>query len=98
MKAVKVVGKGKAEIREVLLPKRRDDYVLCKVKSVAVNPTDWWVALQLGIDPKREERKRKTPANAPGGVTLGNTLTSLPVPVQRLGVTSPARLKRSERR
>ncbi|TKA78874.1 hypothetical protein B0A55_03821 [Friedmanniomyces simplex] len=41
MKAIKVVEKGKAEIQEVPLPKLRDDYVLVKVKDVALNPTDW---------------------------------------------------------
>ncbi|KAK0333243.1 hypothetical protein LTR91_024143 [Friedmanniomyces endolithicus] len=41
MKAIKVVEKGKAEIQEVPLPKLRDDYVLVKVKMVALNPTDW---------------------------------------------------------
>jgi NADPH:quinone reductase-like Zn-dependent oxidoreductase len=60
MKAVEVVEKGKAEIREVPLPKLRDDYVLFKVKSVAVNPTDWWVALQLGTDPKLEKKKKNS--------------------------------------
>jgi hypothetical protein len=82
-KAVKVVEKGKAKIREVPLPKLRDDYVPYKVKSVAVNPTDWWLALQLGVDPKLEERKKTTPVNAPGWVTPGNTLEfmlSIPVP------------------
>ena len=41
MKAIKVVEKGKAEIQGVPLPKLRDDYVLVKVKDVALNPTDW---------------------------------------------------------
>ena len=41
MKAIKVVGTGKAEIQEVPLPKLRDDYVLVKTKCVALNPTDW---------------------------------------------------------
>jgi len=41
MKAIKVVSPGKAEIQEVPLPKLRDDYVLVKVKDVALNPTDW---------------------------------------------------------
>ena len=41
MKAIKVVGHGKAEIQEVPLPKLRDDYVLVKVRAVALNPTDW---------------------------------------------------------
>ena len=41
MKAIKSVENGKAEIQEVPLPKLRDDYVLVKVKDVALNPTDW---------------------------------------------------------
>lgn len=41
MKAIKVAEAGKAEIQEVPLPKLRDDYILVKVKSVALNPTDW---------------------------------------------------------
>ncbi|KAK5131576.1 hypothetical protein LTR08_000831 [Meristemomyces frigidus] len=41
MKAIKVVEKGKAEIKEVPVPKLRDDYVLVKVNNVALNPTDW---------------------------------------------------------
>lgn len=43
MKAIKVVEAGKAEIQDVPLPKMRDDYILVKVKSVALNPTDWYV-------------------------------------------------------
>ncbi|MCJ1434762.1 hypothetical protein MMC27_004132 [Xylographa pallens] len=41
MRAIKVVGLKEAEIQEVPLPKLRDDYVLCKVNQMAVNPTDW---------------------------------------------------------
>ncbi|TKA27003.1 hypothetical protein B0A50_05194 [Salinomyces thailandicus] len=41
MKAIKVVEKGKAELQEVPVPKLKDDYVLVKVKAVALNPTDW---------------------------------------------------------
>jgi len=41
MKAIKNVGVGKAEVKEVPLPKMRDDYVLVKVNAVALNPTDW---------------------------------------------------------
>lgn len=46
MKAIKVVGYQKAEIQDVPVPKLRDDYVLVKVKSVALNPTDWYVGSQ----------------------------------------------------
>lgn len=45
MKAIKVVSHGKAEIQQVPLPKLRDDYVLVKVKAVALNPTDWFVCI-----------------------------------------------------
>jgi hypothetical protein len=38
MKAIKVVEPGKPEIQEVPLPKMRDDYILVKVKAVALNP------------------------------------------------------------
>lgn len=41
MKAIKVVDIGKAELREVPLPRMRDDYILVKVHAVALNPTDW---------------------------------------------------------
>ena len=41
IRAVKSVENGKAEIQTVSLPKLRDGYVLAKVKSVALNPTDW---------------------------------------------------------
>jgi NADPH:quinone reductase-like Zn-dependent oxidoreductase len=40
MKAIKVVEPGKPEIQEVPLPKMRDDYILVKVKAVALNPYD----------------------------------------------------------
>lgn len=43
MKAIKIVEAGKAEVQEVPLPKLRDDYVLVKVKAVALNPTDWYM-------------------------------------------------------
>lgn len=36
-----MVEKGKAELQEVPVPKLKDDYVLVKVKAVALNPTDW---------------------------------------------------------
>lgn len=45
MKAIKVVEKGKAEIQEVPVPRLRDDYILVKVKNVALNPTDWYGAM-----------------------------------------------------
>ena len=48
MKAIKMIEQGKAEIKEVPLPKLRDDYVLVKVKNVALNPTDWLVHLSKG--------------------------------------------------
>ena len=42
MRAIKIVSGRKAEIQEVPLPKLRDDYVLVKVKCIALNPTDWY--------------------------------------------------------
>lgn len=41
MKAIKLTRPGEAEIQEVPIPALRDDYVLVKVKAVALNPTDW---------------------------------------------------------
>lgn len=41
MKAIKITEQNTAEIREVPLPKLRDDYMLVKVDAVALNPTDW---------------------------------------------------------
>ncbi|KAF2720107.1 GroES-like protein [Polychaeton citri CBS 116435] len=41
MKAIKVVGPGQTELQDVPLPRLRDDYVLAKVKAIALNPTDW---------------------------------------------------------
>ncbi|RYC56258.1 hypothetical protein CHU98_g9945 [Xylaria longipes] len=40
-KAVVIVEKGKAEIKELPLPKLRDGYILVKVRAVGINPTDW---------------------------------------------------------
>ncbi|KAJ5719853.1 alcohol dehydrogenase [Penicillium malachiteum] len=40
-KAVVVVELKVAAVREVLFPVLRDDWVLVKVKAVAINPTDW---------------------------------------------------------
>ncbi|KAJ5731440.1 alcohol dehydrogenase [Penicillium malachiteum] len=40
-KAVVVMELKVAAVREVLLPVVRDDWVLVKVKAVAINPTDW---------------------------------------------------------
>lgn len=40
-KAVVVVKKGEAQVQSVSVPKLRDDYILVKVKAVALNPTDW---------------------------------------------------------
>jgi len=41
MQAIKIVEGRKAEVQKVPLPRLRDDYVLAKVKCVALNPTDW---------------------------------------------------------
>lgn len=40
-KAVVVVELKKAAVCEVLMPKVRDDWVLVRIKAVAINPTDW---------------------------------------------------------
>ncbi|KAJ2971976.1 hypothetical protein NUW58_g9284 [Xylaria curta] len=40
-KAVVIVEKGKAEIKELPLPKLADDRILIKVRAVGINPTDW---------------------------------------------------------
>lgn len=41
MKAIKIIEDAKAELQTVPLPKMREDYILCKVNCVALNPTDW---------------------------------------------------------
>jgi NADPH:quinone reductase-like Zn-dependent oxidoreductase len=41
MKAIKVVNLCHAEIQEVAKPSIYPDYVLVKVKAVALNPADW---------------------------------------------------------
>jgi NADPH:quinone reductase-like Zn-dependent oxidoreductase len=41
MKVIKITADHQAELTEAPVPKLRDDYVLCKVKSVALNPSDW---------------------------------------------------------
>ncbi|KAH8158115.1 hypothetical protein CIB48_g10123 [Xylaria polymorpha] len=52
-KAIVIVEKGKAEIRELPLPKLNDGYVLVKVRAVGLNPTDW-----KSIDSAEEDRFR----------------------------------------
>jgi NADPH:quinone reductase-like Zn-dependent oxidoreductase len=39
--AIIIKQAGEAEIREVTVPKLRDDYINIKVHAVALNPTDW---------------------------------------------------------
>ncbi|KAF2150400.1 GroES-like protein [Myriangium duriaei CBS 260.36] len=41
MRALKVISAGKVEVQEVPLPTLRDDYILVRVHSIAVNPGDW---------------------------------------------------------
>ncbi|KAF2481971.1 putative zinc-binding oxidoreductase ToxD [Neohortaea acidophila] len=41
MKAIKILPGEKAELQDVPFPQLRPGYVLCKVKCVALNPTDW---------------------------------------------------------
>lgn len=40
-KAIVVVELKTTAVREVLMPMVRDEWVLVKVKAVALNPTDW---------------------------------------------------------
>ena len=51
MKAIKII-EGKegqtAELQDMSVPALRDDYVLCKVNCVALNPTDWLVMTYPG--------------------------------------------------
>lgn len=42
MKAVKTTTPGNAEVQDVPVPKVKDDFILVKVKYVALNPTDWY--------------------------------------------------------
>lgn len=39
--AIIVQKPGEAAKEEIAAPKLRDDYILVKVKAVALNPTDW---------------------------------------------------------
>jgi NADPH:quinone reductase-like Zn-dependent oxidoreductase len=39
--SVVVTKPGEVAVQEVPAPKLRDDYILVKVKAVALNPTDW---------------------------------------------------------
>ncbi|KAH7066837.1 chaperonin 10-like protein [Paraphoma chrysanthemicola] len=41
MHAIKVGAPGSPAIKQVPLPRLRDDYILVKVNAVALNPTDW---------------------------------------------------------
>jgi NADPH:quinone reductase-like Zn-dependent oxidoreductase len=51
-KAIVVVELTKAAVRDVLVPKARDGWVLVRIKAVAINPTDWkhvaWGAADIG--------------------------------------------------
>lgn len=40
-RAVVHKSKGVAEVRDVPMPKLRDDYIIVKTKAVALNPTDF---------------------------------------------------------
>jgi NADPH:quinone reductase-like Zn-dependent oxidoreductase len=39
--SIVVTKPGEVAVQEVPAPKLRDDYVLIKVKAIALNPTDW---------------------------------------------------------
>lgn len=41
MKVIKNTESGKAEVQDGPVPQVRDDWILVKVKYVALNPTDW---------------------------------------------------------
>jgi NADPH:quinone reductase-like Zn-dependent oxidoreductase len=43
IKAIKVLGDGKAEVQHVPVPALKENTVLVKVKCVALNPVDWQV-------------------------------------------------------
>ncbi|KAI0401037.1 GroES-like protein [Xylaria palmicola] len=49
--AVVIVEKGQVDIRELPLPKLRDDRILVKVRAVGINPTDW-----KSVDGAKEDR------------------------------------------
>lgn len=42
MRALKIVGQGVMEIRQVPTPDVEPDTVLIAVKAIALNPTDWY--------------------------------------------------------
>jgi hypothetical protein len=42
MKAIKTISDHKAELQTVPIPALRDDYILVKVETIALNPTDWY--------------------------------------------------------
>ena len=42
MKAVKTTTPGNVEVQDVPVPKVKDDFILVKVKYVALNRTDWY--------------------------------------------------------
>lgn len=42
MKADKTTMPGNAEVQEVPVPEVKDDFILLKVRYVALNPTDWY--------------------------------------------------------
>jgi NADPH:quinone reductase-like Zn-dependent oxidoreductase len=46
MKAIKVLGDGKAEVQHVPVPEMKENTVLVKVSCVALNPVDWQVISQ----------------------------------------------------
>jgi NADPH:quinone reductase-like Zn-dependent oxidoreductase len=52
MKAITLTGKGNASVQTIPLPELRSTYLLVKVDSVALNPTDWkHVAFGMGATP-----------------------------------------------
>ncbi|KAK5637446.1 hypothetical protein RRF57_013161 [Xylaria bambusicola] len=49
-KAIVVTSLGTATVEDVFMPIVRDDWVLVKVKAVALNPTDWKHVALRGAD------------------------------------------------
>jgi NADPH:quinone reductase-like Zn-dependent oxidoreductase len=42
MKAIKTISDHKSALQIVPIPTLRDGYILVKVETVALNPTDWY--------------------------------------------------------
>ena len=49
MRALKIVGQGVTEIRQVPVPNLEPDTVLIAVRAIALNPTDWYYLPSLPL-------------------------------------------------